>query len=171
MIYETLNSNTFLIELTPQEMADYEITYEILNSDEKTARGFIKSLLCRTDAGKRLTQGENLTVEALPNPEGGCFFLLTFTPPRVKYKVKKDFPYALELATADDLLDFILSLKKSRVKNLSLEIYEMDKKYFVLFSEKAVLSFGVISEYGKCSKISKTYLSEHGKSRGTVYLQ
>ncbi len=171
MIYETLSSNTFLIELSPQEMADYEITYEILNKDEKTAKGFIKILLNRIDEGERLTKGESLTVEALPNPDGGCFFLLTFTPQRVKYKLKKDLTCIFETESSDDLLDFISTLKRSRVNVPACEVYRVEEKYFVLFPERNAGAFRLISEFGALSKINKDFLLEHSECVSTVYLQ
>ncbi len=171
MIYETLNNNTFLIELTPQEMADYEITYEILNNDEKTAKGFIKILLNRIEEGERLTKGEGLTVEALPNPDGGCFFLLTFMPQRVKYKLKKDLSCIFETASSDDLLDFISALKRTGLLISACEIYKCNEKYYVLIPEKSTGAFRLIGEYGVLSKINKDFLLEHSQSFSKVYLQ
>ncbi len=171
MIYETLNRNTFLIELTPQEMADYEITYDILNSDEKTAKGFIKTLLNRIEESERLSKGESLTVEALPNPNGGCFFLLTFMPQRVKYKLKKDLPCIFETASSDDLLDFINALKRAGLLITACEIYECNEKYFMSIPEKSTGAFRLIGEYGVLSKINKDFLLEHSQRVSKVYLQ
>lgn len=171
MIYEALNDNVMLIELSHEEMVKYHITYENIENDEKTARTAIKSILSRTDAADRLEKGENVTVETLPVPNGGCFFILTFTEKKTRYKVKKDTFYIFETEKLDNLLDFISLMKKTDEESGELIVYRMGGSYFLSIPADLTKAVRVMSEYGKRSAVVQYRLSEYAEKLGTVYLQ
>lgn len=171
MIYEALNDNMMLIELSQEEMKKYHITYENIENDEKTARTAIKSILSRTDAAKRLEKGENVTVEALPVPNGGCFFILTFTEKKTRYKVKKDAFYVFETEKLDNLLDFISVIRRTDEKSGKCKAYKMDDRYFLSIPHSLPKAVRLMSEFGKRSNVDTYRLSEYGKLMGNVYLQ
>lgn len=171
MIYEALNDNMMLIELSQEEMKKYHITYENIENDEKTARTAIKNILSRTDAAERLEKGDNVTVEALPVPNGGCFFILTFTEKKTRYRVKKDAFYVFETEKLDNLLDFVSVMRKTNEKSSKCRAYKMDDRYFLSIPNGLTKSIRLMSEFGKRSSVDTYRLSEYGKLIGNVYLQ
>lgn len=171
MIYEALNDNMMLIELSQEEMKKYHITYENIENDEKTARTAIKNILSRTDAAERLEKGENIIVEALPVPNGGCFFILTFTEKKTRYRVKKDAFYVFETEKLDNLLDFVSVMRKTDEKSSKCKAYKMDDRYFLSIPNSLTKSIRLMSEFGKRSSVDTYRLSEYGKLIGNVYLQ
>lgn len=171
MIYEALNHNVMLLELSQEEMIKYCITYENIEKDENSARKAIKNILSRTDAGERLKNGENVTVEALPVPNGGCFFILTFTEKKVRYKVKKEPYYVFETDVLDNLLDFISVMRKTKALNCKCKAYKMDGRYFLSIPRNASKVTRIICEFANRSDISTHRLSEYAKPMGEFYLQ
>lgn len=171
MIYEALNDNMMLIELSHEEMVKYHITYENIENDEKTTRTAIKSILSRTDAAERLERGENVTVETLPVPNGGCFFILTFTEKKTRYRVKKEPFCVFETEKLDNLLDFISAMRKTEGKSGKCKAYKMNDRYFLSIPADLPKAVRLMGEYGKRSGIDTYRLSEYAEKLGTVYLQ
>lgn len=171
MIYEALNDNMMLIELSLEEMEKYHITYENIENDEKTARTAIKSILSRTDAADRLERGENVTVETLPVPNGGCFFILTFTEKKTRYRVKKEPFCVFETEKLDNLLDFISAVRKTESNKGKCKVYKMNDRYFLSIPADLQKAVRLMGEYGKRSVVDTYRLSEYAEVLGTVYLQ
>lgn len=171
MIYEALNDNMMLIELSLEEMEKYHITYENIENDEKTARTAIKSILSRTDAADRLERGENVTVETLPVPNGGCFFILTFTEKKTRYRVKKEPFCVFETEKLDNLLDFISAVRKTEGNKGKCKVYKMSDRYFLSIPADLQKAVRLMGEYGKRSVVDTYRLSEYAEVLGTVYLQ
>lgn len=171
MIYEALNDNMMLIELSHEEMVKYHITYENIENDEKIARTAIKSILSRTDAADRLERGENVIVETLPVPNGGCFFILTFTEKKTRYRVKKEPFCVFKTEKLDDLLDFISAMRKTGENKGKCKVYKMDGSYFLSIPSDLPKAVRIMGEYGKRSGVAPYRLSEYAEQLGTVYLQ
>ena len=126
MTFEVLNETTILVELTFEEMKKYHITYETLDSNNNA----IKNILNVIKASDKFNDSEKITIEALPVNDGGCFFILTFTPKKkVRYKMRK-LPNnsVFKTDTLDNLLDFVSALKVKHQKNLKYEIYKMNER-------------------------------------------
>lgn len=171
MIYEALNDNVMLLELSQEEMIKYRITYEIIEKDESSARKVMRNILSRTDAGERLENGENVTVEALPVPNGGCFFILTFTEKKTRYKVRKEPYYVFETENLDDLLDFISAMRKTKTLNCKCKAYKMNDRYFLSIPRNSTQAIRIMGEFGKRSDMNTYRLSEYGCEMGEFYLQ
>ncbi len=171
MIYEALNHNVMLLELSQEEMMKYRITYETIEKDESTARKVMRNILSRTDAAERLENGENVIVEALPVPNGGCFFILTFTEKKTRYKVKKEPYYVFETENLDDLLDFVSVIKKTQTSKGKCKAYKMSDRYFLSIPRNSTQVIRIMGEYGKRSDMSTYRLSEYGYQMGEFYLQ
>ena len=171
MIFEALNDNMMLIELSQEEMEKYRITYENIENDQQTARIAIKSILSRTDAAERLEKGENVMVEALPVPNGGCFFILTFTEKKTRYKVKKDAFHIFETENLDNLLDFDSAMRKTESKSGKCIAYKMNDRYFLSIPRDLPKAIRIMGEFGTRSSVDTYRLSEYGKQIGEFYLQ
>lgn len=171
MIFEALNDNMMLIELSQEEMKKYRITYENIENDEKTARTAIKSILSRTDAAERLEKGENVIVETLPVPNGGCFFILTFTEKKTRYRVKKEPFCVFETEKLDNLLDFVSVVRRTEGNKGKCKVYKLKNRYFLSIPANLPKVIRIMGEYGKRSTIDTYRLSEYAEPLGTVYLQ
>lgn len=171
MIYEALNDNMMLIELSHEEMKKYRITYENIENDEQTARAAIKNLLSRTDAAGRLESGENVTVEALPVSNGGCFFILTFTEKKKRYKIKKEPFCVFETEKLDDMLDFISVMRKTDENKGKCRAYKMNDRYFLSMPRDLMKAQRIMGEFGKRSAVDTYRLSEYAEQIGEFYLQ
>ena len=90
MIFETLNDNVILLELSHDEMKKFHITYDILNSNNEKTKNVLKALLHNIDTENRFSKGEKVLIEAMPTENGGCFFILTFSNRRkTVYRIKR----------------------------------------------------------------------------------
>ena len=173
MIFETLNDNVMLVELSGEEMEHFHITYDLLNNDNENVRFAIKNLLHKIDTKNRLSKGEKVIVEAMPTENGGCFFIFTFTPAsKRKYRLKrKDKFLIFSTEKLDNLLDFISIIKTERV-NQNCELFNMENEFFIVIPESNEKLMAIVSEYGEIhSNVNYLRLKEYGKYMGNIYLQ
>ncbi len=174
MIFETLNDNVLLVELTSDEMEKFHITYDSLNDNSEKTQVAIKSLLQRIDINDRTQKGEKVVVEALPTEDGGCFFIFTFTKAvKKRYRVKKnDASLIFKASSLDNLLDFISNTKNTSNSSQKCKAYEMENSFYLFIPKKSDRLNAIADEFGTISnEISYERLNEYGKSLGNVYLQ
>ncbi len=174
MIFETLNDNVMLIELTGDEMEKFHITYDTLNDSNENTQNALKRLLQKVDADNRVSKGESVVVEALPTDNGGCFFIFTFTKPvKKRYRVKKnDFSLIFKAECLNDFLDFISTAKNSMNIAEKCHAYEMENSYYLFIPKTDSRISAVVSEFGIISRNTDyERLKEYGKSLGEIYLQ
>ncbi len=174
MIFETLNDNVVLVELSGEEMEKFHITYDLLDNKNEKMEIAIKSLIHEIDVEKRLSKGEKVIVEAMPTEEGGCFFIFTFTrTTKKKYKLKRKESFLIfQVNNVDDLLDFISAITKANRNDCKCEIFNMENEYFMVISDYDEKIKAVVCEYGDIyTNINYARLKEYGKSVGNVYLQ
>jgi len=171
MIFESITDNVVLVELSATEMKKYNITYEALDNNEDTSLA-IKSILSKTDSARRLERG-NVTVEAMPTQDGGCFFIFTFSDKKkMRYKVKKNsFSTVFETDKIDDLLDFVSFLKINPNSPTKCDAFKLENNYYLHFNCLSPLICGFVDEFGKHSQISYEKLNEYGENLGSIYLQ
>lgn len=174
MIFETLNDNVMLVELSKEEMEKFHITYESLNDGSEKTQIALKSLLWGIDKEKRLAKGEKVIVEAMPTENGGCFFIFTFTYNRKKrYRVKKNtgnFIFCAE--NLNDFLDFISQAIKNTGQKQICEAYKLKNNYYLFIPDENHMLRHFVTEFGeKSENICHEWLMEHGENLGKVYLQ
>lgn len=174
MIFETLNNNVMLLELSGDEMQKFHITYDILNCNNEKTKNLLKTLLQSIDAENRLMKGEKVLIEALPTEDGGCFFILTFSHRRkTVYRIKRNNTSAIFHAeNLNDMLDFVSAVKKKGVTGQNFEAFTMENKYFLYIPESSKKLSTIMCEYGEnADNINYERLKEYGRPLGTVYLQ
>lgn len=170
MIFESITDNVVLVELSATEMKKYNITYETLNDDEDTNMA-IKNILSLTDSAKKLEKG-NVTVEAMPIQDGGCFFIFTFSDKKIRYRVKKnDCSTIFETNKINDLLDFVSFLKSHPESPKKCDAFKLKNNYYLHFGCLSPLICTFVEEFGKQSQISYEKLNEYGENLGSIYLQ
>lgn len=168
MTFEVLNETTILVELTFEEMKKYHITYEKLDSDNNA----IKNILNVIKASDKVNTSEKITIEALPVNDGGCFFILTFTPKKkVRYKMRKfNENSVFKTDNIDNLLDFVSVLKEKHQKNLKYEIYKMNNSFYMQIPERSQKLHAVMGEFGQISDVNTEKINEYGVLLGSVII-
>ncbi len=168
MTFEVLNETTILVELTFEEMKKYHITYENLDCDNNA----IKNILNIIKASDKFNDSEKITIEALPVNDGGCFFILTFTPKKkVRYKMRKlSNNSVFKTDNIDNLLDFVTALKLRHTKNLKYEIYKMNNSFYMHIPERSQKLHAVMGEFGQISDVIPEKISEYGVLLGSVII-
>ena len=168
MTFEVLNETTILIELTFEEMKKYHITYDTLDSNNNA----IKNILNVIKASDKIDTSEKITIEALPVNDGGCFFILTFTPKKkVRYKMRKLSENSVfKTDNIDNLLDFVSALKVKHQKNLKYEIYKMNESFYMQIPERSQKLYAVMGEFGQISDIVPEKINEHGVLLGSIII-
>lgn len=173
MTFEKLGDNVVLVELTDTEMNGYSVTYETLSSDDPHAKIMIKKIVERSkELSFSKRNCEKITVEAFPICDGGCFFILTFTPKKSsRYLVKNQAEnIIIEYENMDSLLDFSLALKSSHSQSDNGKLYRYNEKYF-LFTDK--FSSHLPEEYGKVHNGNSVFanrITEYGTFLGNFPL-
>lgn len=168
MTFEVLNETTILVELTFEEMKKYHITYDTLDSNNNA----IKNILNVIKASDKIDTSEKITIEALPVNDGGCFFILTFTPKKkVRYKMRKlSGNSVFKTDNIDNLLDFVSALKVKHQKNLKYEIYKMNESFYIQIPERSQKLQAVMGEFGQISDIVPEKINEHGVLLGSIII-
>ena len=170
MTFEALNDTVMLVELSCEEMKKYHITYENLNYNNKTVQEGVKKLLEVIKASDKYNTDDKITIEALPINNGGCFFIFTFSPKRkTRYKMKKaERSICFKAESVDNLLDFILSVKKIEHKNCNCEIYKMKGDFYIEIPAITQKINAVAREFGQISSIRTEHLKEFGEKAGLI---
>ncbi|MBQ4571985.1 MAG: adaptor protein MecA [Clostridia bacterium] len=174
MIFETLNENVMLLELSGDEMEKFHITYDTLNCDDENTKNILKSLLYKIDTENRISKGEKVLVEAMPTENGGCFFILTFARKRkTVYRLKRNnAPAIFHTDTIDNVLDFLSAIRNKEIADQKIEVFSMDSEYFLHISQNSRKLNIIMCEYGESvHNVNYEKLKEYGESLGTVYLQ
>lgn len=179
MRVEKVNSQKATIILTIDELAKHKITLKDIKDGKEKARIFFSQILEDSnlieDFGDTSTQ---LLIEAASKDN---LFMITITkadciPDTNKYTSQIDsFTYIVSsnIYTFDNLktlYDFCLKAKQENLFVGTNSLYQLDKKYFLLFSDKTikknefVKTFSVISEYSSsysARPLYKVALMEH----------
>ena len=174
MIFETLNDNVMLVELSKEEMEKFHITYDSLDNNNENVKTAIKGIIRKIYTGDRLSKGEKVIVEAMPTDEGGCFFIFTFTTAKKrKYRLRKKDDFVIFCTdNLNNLLDFISVIPKTIKNNQNCEVFNMQNKYFMVIPDFHDNLKPVIYEYGEIyPNIDYARLKEYGNLMGNVYLQ
>jgi negative regulator of genetic competence, sporulation and motility len=168
MIFEVLNETTLLVELSFEDMKKHQITYETLDCDNTA----IKKLLKAVKASDSFNTSEKITIEALPINNGGCFFIITFSPKKkLQYKTRRNKDSCFfETDTLDDLLDFVSAIKKNHQKNRKCEIYKMNDVFYMKIPEASNNIYTTMGEFGQISNAKPERISEYGERLGFVML-
>ena len=168
MTFEALNGNVVLVELSGEEMKNFNITYDTLESDEHTERvirTILKDIPC-----ENYPQRDKIIVEALPADNGGCFFIFTFTNrKKQRYRVKKqEIPTVFEIDCADDFLDFLSAAKNPLPQNMKCPVYRMENSFYLVFPYSLSEYSHILEEFGKTSLHTAASIGERGKHMGFI---
>ena len=171
MNYETLNNNVMLVELSPEEMKRFHITYDTLSSDSKHTETIIRKILNEISQEKFKIK-DKIIVEALPTDNGGCFFIFTFSEKKIRYKVKRSNSDVFFCAdNLNDLLDSIASLQKQSTLNSSCQIFKMNNLFYLQLSPCHKPLHSILKEFGcLINSFSKEMLNEYGEYMGEIML-
>ena len=96
MILELVDESRLLIILSPEDMEDYQLTFDSLDWQNGHSRSVIKEFLRMACRQKGFCPGDSrLLIEAVPDEEG-CVLLVTMLPEekakRKVYRIKENQP-------------------------------------------------------------------------------
>ena len=173
MIVENLNNNVMLVELSVDEMKEYDITYETLNNQDRKNQVAIKNLLGQIEQCDFPKNSGSVIVEAMPIDGGGCFFIFTFAQRQKRYKLKKTDSFCFyHLENLNDLLDFLSATRKMLKPEMPIAAYTLNDGYYISIPRKNSRIKTILNEYGvEVDKTTGYRILEYGRSLGKVYLQ
>lgn len=131
--------NKFIVELSPLDMNELDITYEEMDYSDIETRRVIWTILekVRESTGCDVDPSGSLIIEAAADADGGC--ILCFTVPESKRRTSHHNPFCInknscgivyEFRSVNDLLDMIKTVGKENLPK-SNKLYR-NKKHFRL---------------------------------------
>ena len=176
MKIEAPQENKIVVELTAQDMAELDITYEELDYRNIETRRVIWTILdrVRTTLQRDIDPSGKLLIESIPTPDGGC--VLFFTVPqettvdlRQVLRIQKQPPYLLcTLDTPEALFRLAHHLRQAVHPLPQSSLYLWEKRYVLLLQNCASpqICRMILSEYGMLcadNMLAPAVLREHGK--------
>ena len=161
------------VDLTQQDMADLDITYEAMDYSTIETRRVIWTLLDEASKalGKALDPSRRMIIEATPKTEGGCVLDFTLLDPKKKQFSQKQFlrkqseNILCEFDSAENLLRAVSGCPPVKASAL----FESTGKYRLIlggfWDTKTVRSH--FSEFGKvtdCDRLVCEFTKEHWRS-------
>jgi negative regulator of genetic competence, sporulation and motility len=153
-------SGSLRIDLTANELQNFQLTYQLLDYNTPKTRQFFHRLLENAGNITDFPKGNGkLLIEVFPAPKQGC--TVYFTRLLKKQKRYKRKPPAIYIfPDSESLLTAVEHLQNTpKVKS---ELYRIEQKYYLILQEQ---SPGILTEYGERLTFSRPTLShirEHG---------
>lgn len=143
MKIESPNNSKIIVELSDEDMAKLDITYEELDYSNIDTRRVIWTILAkvRKRLGRDIDPSGKMTIETLPSKSGGC--MIFFTVPQEDSRQRKTLPmriykenFVYEFENSDDVIDFYKNIKNTdEAKLIRAELYYNEKgKYRMIFN-------------------------------------
>ena len=177
MKIEAPQENKIVVELTAQDMAELDITYEEMDYGNIETRRVIWTILdrVRTTLQRDIDPSERLLIESIPTAEGGC--ILFFTVPQsiqnigVQQTLRICKPPSYLLCAVDSpetLFRMAQHLRKVVHPLPESSLYLWEKRYVLLLQNctSPQICRMILSEYGApCADnaLIPAVLREHGK--------
>ena len=160
MILELVDESRLLIILSPEDMEDYQLTFDSLDWQNGHSRSVIKEFLRIACRQKGFCPGDSrLLIEAVPDEEG-CVLLVTMLPEekakRKVYRIKENQP---------SLTPFLFPQKAA----CSSRLYLLNRAYYLIMYGGKRLPCPVeilLTEYGSYvgkGQQAAAQVLEHGK--------
>lgn len=181
MILELVDESRLLIILSPEDMADYQLTFDSLDWRDEHSRSVIKEFLRTACRQKGFCPGDSrLLIEAVPDEEG-CVLLVTMlpeeTPKRKIYRIKENHPvltpFLFQFDQAENLLAAVDRVYRQfyHAKKVTCEsrLYLLNRRYYLIMYGGRKLPCPVeilLTEYGSYlgkGRQAAAQVLEHGK--------
>ena len=159
--------NRIIVDLTEQDMAKLDITYEEMDYSTIETRRVIWTLLDEAGKtlGKELDPSRRMIIEAIPKNEGGCVLNFTLLDsgkriiPQKQLLKKQSENFICEF----DSLDALYRAAESADIRRKNSLYEKDGKYRLLVCDSGN-SARHFSEFGRvisCDPLIRDHTNEH----------
>jgi len=161
MKIEAPSENKIVVDLTTQDMAELDITYEEMDYSNIETRRVIWTLLDKAgqELGRDIDPTGRMMIEAIPKVSGGCIVHFTILCEEKlalqvssRQVVKKELAqFTYEFHSIDDLLDCARRFQGMRFPPVSSALYENGGVYRLLLGAgaRARLFRAFFSEYGQ----------------------
>lgn len=137
MKIESPNINKIIVELSNEDMENFDITYEEFDYSNIETRRVIWTILdsARKHLNRDIDPSQEMTIETLPSKNGGC--MIFFTVEESKLQKIKTLPMRIfnrsvvcEFKSIDDIIDLYQKLKmQNDLKLFDAELFEKSEKY------------------------------------------
>ena len=167
MILELVDESRLLIILSPEDMEDYQLTFDSLDWQNGHSRSVIKEFLRMACRQKGFCPGDSrLLIEAVPDEEG-CVLLVTMLPEekakRKVYRIKENQPSLTPFLFRFDQAENLLAAA------CSSRLYLLNRAYYLIMYGGKRLPCPVeilLTEYGSYvgkGQQAAAQVLEHGK--------
>ena len=162
--------NRITVDLTKQDMAELDITYEEMDYSTIETRRVIWTLLDEAGKalGKELDPSRRMIIEAIPKSEGGCLLNFTLLDAKRRISTQKQLlkKQSESIMCEFDSLDTLYRAAESCPECHESNLYEMGGKYRLIIC--GLCDSGNISryfsEFGRvagCDSLSCGHVNEH----------
>lgn len=165
--------NRIVVELSPQDMIELDITYEDMDYSAIETRRVIWTLLdaAGKHLGRELDPSRKMIIEAMPLNSGGCILCFTMLDTAVKSKRSTLIKQAANLICDFDSLDELYKAAEefSAVSCCARSsLYENSGKYRLIISSPFDMNllqrhFCEFADCRKCENLEAEFTREHWK--------
>ena len=171
MTIEQLDDKRIIISLGNQELEQYAVTFESLNTTEKHSRALLKELLQKVSRQTGIClQNKRVMIEALQYAHG-CLLLLTVTDKkrrlwRIRYHRQTE---VFSFSELNCLLDCIKALYRMQPGKLDSAVYRCGTVYYLVLTAspaaaaKCRHTAGEFCRSRTCGRGFRAFLEEHGR--------
>lgn len=162
-----------LAELSASDLSDYRLSFDELSADSARTAEIIHDILDRAKTALDWTvpAAGSVSIDVLPNLDGGCIFLFTARPmPKKRFRVKTEEDFLqCRCAALDDFLDLLKAVKRLYPKSAAAG-FRMGTEFVLLQGVRdgdAATVHAVLSEFGEVApadRLTRLYLEEHGEA-------
>ena len=154
MKIDLAGEKSVLVELSKEDMTEFNITYDDLDYSNVPTR---KVLFCimekiRLETGKTIGQTDKLKIDVMPDSKGGCLMIFTDCAGEELVVKKEDLAFICE--DINNLIDCARALKKSGLACPETSLYSSTDGYILTTSNCNNLQKKLISEFAKCERVS-----------------
>lgn len=131
--------NYIFIELTGEDMKKLNITYADMDYSNVETRRVIWTLLdeAKHYLGKEFEISDDLKIEALPSPDGGCLLFFTISRKPLRFKVNAgNSSFAYRFENIDCAFDVARTVSEREKRGLKSSLYFYDGEYVLTLCGK-----------------------------------
>lgn len=162
--------NRITVDLTKQDMAELDITYEEMDYSTIETRRVIWTLLDEAGKalGKELDPSRRMIIEAIPKTEGGCVLNFTLLDAKRRVSTQKQLlkKQSESIVCEFDSLDTLYRAAESSPVCLESSLYETGGKYRLLIhglcdSGNTARYFSEFGRVTGCDALTCEHIKEH----------
>ncbi len=160
------SSNSLRVELSAQELMEFDLSYEQLNYREKKTKNLFRKIL---EGAEKITgfsyTRSKLLIEVFPAPQRGCTVFFTRLSSGKRYRQLA--PQVFAFPSSESMLSGLETLKAT--PHVKSELYYWNHRYLLILKEPVPHA---LSEYGDplpAGRLTLSCIREHGQMLAAPY--